>query len=48
MTKSKSSASSIAVPSIFLIYLTNGAQFVNATWFGILSAVVTLSLLTEM
>ena len=31
MTKSKSSASSIVVPSIFVIHLVNGAQFLNAT-----------------
>ena len=31
MTKSKSSASSIVVPSIFMIHLVNGAQFLNAT-----------------
>ena len=31
MINSKSSASSIVVPSIFLIYLLNGAQFLNDT-----------------
>ena len=31
MAKSKFSASSIAVPLIFVIHLVNGAQFVNAT-----------------
>ena len=31
MTESKSSASSIFVPSIFVIHLVNGAQFLNAT-----------------
>ena len=31
MTKSKSSTSSIVVPSYFLIYLVNGAQFLNDT-----------------
>ena len=31
MAKSKLSASSIAVPLIFVIHLVNGAQFVNAT-----------------
>ena len=31
MTKSKSSASSIIVPSIFVIHLMNGAHFLNAT-----------------
>ena len=31
MTKSKSSASSIVVSSIFVIHLVNGAQFLNDT-----------------
>ena len=31
MTKSKSLASCIVVPSIFVILLVNGAQFVNDT-----------------
>ena len=31
MTKSKSSASSTVVPSIFVVYLMNGAEFLNAT-----------------
>ena len=31
MTKSKSLASSIVLSSIFVIYLANGAQFLNAT-----------------
>ena len=31
MTKSISSASSIVVPTIFVIHLVNGAQFLNAT-----------------
>ena len=30
MTKSKSSASSIVVPSTFMMHLTSGAQFSNA------------------
>ena len=30
MTKSKSSASSVVVPSIFVIHVVNGAQFLNA------------------
>ena len=30
MAKSKSSASSIVVPSIFVIHLVNGAQCLNA------------------
>ena len=32
MTKSKPSSLSIVVPSIFVIYLVNGAQFLNATY----------------
>ena len=31
MTKSKPSASSIVVPSIFVIHLVNGAKFLNDT-----------------
>ena len=31
MTKSKFSASSIVAPSIFVIHLVNGAQFLNTT-----------------
>ena len=31
MTKSKFPASSIVVPSIFVVNLVNGAQFLNAT-----------------
>ena len=31
MTKSKSSASFIVAPSIFMINFVNGAQFLNAT-----------------
>ena len=42
MTKSKSSASSIVVPSIFAIHLNNGAQFLNAAGVGLLFAVVTI------
>ena len=30
MTKSNSSALSIVVPSIFMIHLVNGAEFLNA------------------
>ena len=30
MTKSKSSASSVIVPLIFVIQIVNGAQFLNA------------------
>ena len=32
MTKSKSSASSIVIPSIFVLHLVNGAQFLNAIY----------------
>ena len=32
MTKSKASASSIVVPSIIVIHLVNGGQFLNVTW----------------
>ena len=32
MTKSKSSASSIVVPTIFVIHLMNDAQFLNVTY----------------
>ena len=31
MTKSKSSASSIVISSIFVVHLVNGAHFLNAT-----------------
>ena len=44
MTKSKSSASSIVVPSIFVIYLVNGAQFLNATCDAGCPIIVTLPL----
>ena len=36
MTKSKSSASSMLVSSIFLIHLMNATQFLNATLVGLL------------
>ena len=32
MTKSKSSASSVVIPSIFVIHLVNSAHFLNATY----------------
>ena len=47
MTKSKSSASSIVVPSIFVIYLVNGAQFLNATYVAP-AAVTVISFITKM
>ena len=40
MTKSKSLASSIVVSSIFVIYLANGAQFLNAA--GVAGAAITV------
>ena len=43
MTKSKSSALSIVVPSIFVIHLMNGPQFLNATGVGFLCTVVMIS-----
>ena len=48
MTKSKSSTSSIVVPSIFAIHLNYGAQFLNAAGVGLLSDVVTISPLTKV
>ena len=42
MTKSKFSASSFVVPSIFVIHLINGAQFVNATRAAIFPVIVIL------
>ena len=36
MTKSTYSASSVVAPSIFMIQLVNGAQFLNATEVAIL------------
>ena len=47
MTKSKSSASSIVVPSIFVIHVVNGAQFLNATCIAG-AAVTVVSPLTKM
>ena len=47
MTKSKSSASSVVVPSIFVIHLVNGAQFLNdACVVG--AAVIVISPFTKM
>ena len=43
MTKSKSSASSIVVPSIFVIHLVNGAQFLNDTCIAGTAVTVTSS-----
>ena len=47
MTKSKSSASSIVVPSMFLIQLVNGTQFLNATCV-VGAATTVISPLTKM
>ena len=47
MTKSKSSVSCIVVPSIFLIYSINGAQFLNDTCVAE-SAVTVISPLTKI
>ena len=44
MTKSKSSASSIVVSSIFVIHLVNSAQFLNATCVAGAATTVILSL----
>ena len=44
MTKSKSSASSIVVSSIFVIHLVNSAQFLNATSVAGAATTVILSL----
>ena len=48
MTESKSTASSIVVPSIFVIHLMNGPLFLNATGVGFLWAVVMISSPTRM
>ena len=47
MTKSKFSASSIIVPSSFVIHLVNGIQFLNATSVAP-AAVIVPSRLTKM
>ena len=47
MTKSKSSASSIFVSSIFVIHLVNGEQFFNATCVAG-AALTAISPLTKM
>ena len=47
MTKSKSLASSIVVPSIFVIHLVNGAQFLNDTCVSG-AAVTVISRFTKM
>ena len=48
MTKSKSSAPSTVLPSIFMIHLENGAQFLNAAAVGLLCVVVMISPCTKM
>ena len=44
MTKSKSSTSSIVVPSISVIHLENGGKFLNATCITWCLIIVTLPL----
>ena len=41
MSKFKCSASFIIIPSIFVIHLVNGAQFLNATCFAPAAVTVT-------
>ena len=48
MTKFKSLASTIVVPSNFVVHLINGAQFLNAAGLALLCAVVMTSHLTKM
>ena len=47
MTKSKSLASSIVVPSIFVIHLVNGAQLLHYTYVAV-AAVTLMPPLTKM
>ena len=47
MTKSKFSASSIVISTLFVIHLMNGPQFVHAT-FDVGAAVTVISPLTKM
>ena len=47
MTKSKTLALFVLLPSIFLILVVNGAQYLNATQV-ILSFIVVISLFTKM
>ena len=44
MIRSKISASSIVVPSIFVIHLVNGAQFLNDTCVARAAVIATSSL----
>ena len=46
MTKSKSSASSIVVPSIYFTHLVNGARFLNATF--VAGAVISIVIITSI
>ena len=48
MTKSKSSAVSIAVPSSFVMYLKNGAQFLNVTSVARLQPIKVMACLTKI
>ena len=43
MANSKYSATSIVVPSFFVIHLVNGAQFLNGTYVAWYILIVTLS-----
>ena len=47
MIKSKSSTSSIVIPSLFVINLVNGAQFLNVTCVAGVATIV-ISPLTKM
>ena len=47
MTKFKSSSSSFIVPSIFVIQLIKGPQFLNATGVGLLCTAVLYHLLLK-
>ena len=48
MTKLKSSASSLVIPSIFVIHLVNDTQFLSATEAALLCAVAMISLFIEI
>ena len=48
MTKSKSSASTIVTPSIFVIHLMNCAQYLNATSVARLRPAIAIIPLTKM
>ena len=48
MTKSKSSASSVVVPSFFVIHLMNEAQFLNAASVARLRPIAVMSTLIKI